>query len=224
MLFHIDPTKYRVLDLSTRIVPPGTADRPLIAKRGLLADDTFKHDVATHTHVGTHIESPAHFIEGGKRLENMPLDRFYGRAVLFDFAGIACEPIGGKELQADVGSLLRDGDILLCRNTHPQWRRVHAEDRKRLPYLCADGARWLVARKVKLLVIDDFCGIRIANGKDVSRENHAILMAAGVEMPVIEFPDGLEQLRRKEFFFMALPLRIEGLDSVWARAIAIEEL
>lgn len=224
MPFHVDLTKYRIVDLSTRITPPGTADRPFAAKRGLLADDTFKHDVATHTHVGTHIESPAHFFEGGKRLEEMPLDRFFGRAVLFDFAGVNGEAVCGKDFEADIGGILRDGDIVLCRNSHPQWRRVHAENRKLLPYLCADGARWLAARGVKMLVIDDFSGIRVANGKDVSRENHAILMGAGVEMPIIEFPDGLEQLRRKEFFFMALPLRVEGLDSVWTRAIAIEEL
>lgn len=49
-------------------------------------------------------------------------------------------------------------------------------------------------------------------------------MSSGAKMPIIEFPDGLEQLRRKEVFFMALPLRFEGLDSVWTRAIAIEEL
>jgi len=66
--FHIDEAKYRIVDLSTRIAPPGTEDRPFRVERGRLADDSFKHDVSTHTHVGTHIESPAHFFEGGRRL------------------------------------------------------------------------------------------------------------------------------------------------------------
>jgi len=63
----------------------------------------------------------------------------------------------------------------------------------------------------------------VANDKATSRENHDILLAEGVEIPILEFPDGLEQLARKQFFVMALPLRIAGVDSVWTRAIAIEE-
>jgi len=223
MLFGIDETKYRVIDLSYKVTAPGTEDRPLRAERGLLADDSTKHQVTTHTHVGTHIESPSHFFDDGKELDAYPLDRFYGPAVLFDFAGIDGEGVDGEKLERDIGDIMRPGRIVVFRNTHPDWRRIHGEDRKRLPYLNADGARWLVDREAKMIVIDDFSGIRVADGKDSSRENHAILMAPGVEMPLLEFPDGLERLSRREFFFMALPVRFAGLDSLWARAIAIEE-
>ena len=223
MLFDIDETKYRIIDLSARIVVPGTEDRPLRATRGLLADDSFKHDVTTHTHVGTHIESPAHFFEDGRELSEYPLERFYGHAVLFEFSGIEAEGIDAGEFEAVIGDVMQPGRIVVCRNSHPEWRRVHAEDRTRLPFLVAGGAQWLVDRQAKLLVIDDFSGIRGANGKEMSRRNHAILMAPGAEIPILEFPDGLEQIACREFFFMALPLSFAGLDSVWARAIAIEE-
>lgn len=43
------------------------------------------------------------------------------------------------------------------------------------------------------------------------------------EVPLIEGADGLEQLTKKEFFFMALPLKFHELDSAWTRAVAIEE-
>jgi len=224
MLFDIDPGRYRIIDLSLLVKTPGTKDRPLEARKGLLADESFKHDVTTHTHVGTHIESPAHFFEGARELSDYPLDRFYGPAVLFEFSGIDRQEITGAILDADIGEIMRPGSIVVCRNTHPEWRRIHAEDRKRLPYLGPDGARWLVRRKARLLVIDDFSGIRVADGKETSRTNHAILMAPGAEIPILEFPDGLEQLRRKEFFFMAMPVRFAGLDSLWTRAIAIEEI
>ncbi len=55
-MFGIDETKCRVIDLSLCVTTPGTDNRPMRATRGLLADGTFKHDIATHTHVGTHIE------------------------------------------------------------------------------------------------------------------------------------------------------------------------
>jgi kynurenine formamidase len=33
----------------------------------------------------------------------------------------------------------------------------------------------------------------------------------------------LEELRRPEFYFMALPYKARAIDSSWARAVAIEE-
>ena len=223
MLFHIDEAKYRIIDLSTHVRAPGTEDRPLRVRRGLLADDTFKHDVATHTHVGTHIESPAHFFEGGREICTYPLERFYGPAVLFETAGIDREEVDAATFDADIGSLMAPGHIVVCRNTHPQWRSVHAEDRHRMPYLVPSGAQWLVDHQAKLVVMDDFSGIRVGDGKEISRQNHAILMGPGAEIPILEFPDGLERITRRQFFFMALPLSLSGVDSVWARAIAIEE-
>ena len=156
-------------------------------------------------------------------MEDFPLDAFYGRAVLCEFCGIEREPVDGAAIEADIGAIVQPGDIVVFRNSHPEWRKVHAENRRLMPYLCAGGAQWLADRKVKMVVIDDFTGIRAADSPEIARENHAILMAPGVDIMLLEFPDGLEQLRRKEFFFLALPVKFEGIDSVWTRAIAIEE-
>ena len=164
MLFDIDRGRYRVIDLSLGVGPPGLDDRPFLVKRGFLDDESFMHRISTHTHVGTHIESPAHFFEDGRQLEDFPLNRFYGRAVLFEFAGINGEPVDGAAFESDIGSLMREMDILICRNSHPAWQHLNKEDRNRLPYLSPDGAQWLADRKVKMLVIHDFTGIRIANG------------------------------------------------------------
>ena len=223
MVFDIDPTKCRVVDLSAEIVAPGTEDRPFRVTRGFLADRAFKHDIETHSHVGCHIESPAHFFEDGRELGSYPLDAFYGRAVVLEFTGVDGEPVDAPAFEDGLGDVIRDGDIVVCRNSAFDWRQVAEDDPNRLPYLCPEGARWLVARKVKLLVIDAHTGIRIAGDPEMSRENHAILMAPGVEMPILEGADGVADLRRREFFFMALPLKVRGVDSAWARAIAIEE-
>jgi arylformamidase len=223
MLFDIDPSKHRVVDLSAETVVPGTPDRPFKATRGLLADRAFKHDIVTHTHVGVHIESPAHFFENGRELCAYPLSQFYGRAVLFEFSGVDSEALDGRAFEADVGALVQPGDILLCRNNHPDAPRLQRENPGRLPYLCPDGARWLVGRKIKLLVIDAHTGIRLSADPEMSRENHDILMGPGSEMPILEGAGGLSDLTKKRFFFMALPFRVKGVDSAWARAIAVEE-
>lgn len=223
MTFSIDESKYRIVDLSHRVTPPGTPDRPLTIERGLLPDGAYKYEVSTHTHVGTHIEAPAHFYEDAKRAEDFGLESFYGRGVLFEMSGVDGENVDGAKLEADIGSLIRDGDIVCMRNTHPDWRKIQAEDASKRPWIDADGCRWLVEKKVKMLFIHDFCGIGICNNIETARENHAVLFEPGKEILILEFPDGLEQLTKKEFFVMALPVKFHGLDSVWTRAIAIEE-
>jgi len=223
MVFEIDESRYRVIDLSLRIEPPGPEGRPFQVERDRWPDESFLYRITTHTHVGTHIESPAHFFEGGRRLEDFPLNRFYGPAVLFEFAGIDGEPVTGAAFQADIGPLMRENRIVVCRNSHPDWRRVAREQPERLPYLSPDGAQWLADHKANLLVIHDFTGIQISDCKETSQRNHAILLASGVEVLPLEFATGLEQITKKEFFFMALPIRFAGVDSMWARAVAIEE-
>ena len=85
MVFSIDLEKYRVVDLSYLVVPPGTPDRPFVIQRGRLGDLAYKFDIVrSHTHVGTHVETPAHFFPGGKDATALALDSFFGRAVLLD--------------------------------------------------------------------------------------------------------------------------------------------
>jgi len=76
-VFNIDLSRYRVVDLSYLVEPNAGGDRPFVVRQGRLADNAFKYDVLdTHTHVGTHVESPAHFFENGKDIAGLPLDAF----------------------------------------------------------------------------------------------------------------------------------------------------
>jgi kynurenine formamidase len=71
-----------------------------------------------------------------------------------------------------------------------------------------------------MLGIDNNVGL----SKDIpsGRELHDILM--GVNVPIIEWLDNLDQLKKKEFFLMSLPFKVKTMDSSWARVIAIEEI
>lgn len=78
-MFSIDTNKYRIVDLSYTVDPDNyPPDRPFALELGYLADRAFKYDVRTHSHVGTHIEAPAHFYEGGRDITSYPLDAFFG--------------------------------------------------------------------------------------------------------------------------------------------------
>ena len=213
-MFSIDLNRYRIIDLSYEVVPPGTTERPFVAQRGLLADDAFKYDISsTHTHVGTHVESPAHFFEDGKSITDLPLTQFFGRGVLFPIRLGAGEAITAAYLESTVGDIVKPGDTLVCRNDNIQ-------PGKASPIFTHNAAVWIRDHGIKGLVLGDHIGM----GSDIPeiRDFHDVLQRQ--DFCFIEFLSNLEALSQREFFFMALPFKVRGMDSGWARAIAIEEI
>jgi len=214
-MFTIDWEKYRPVDLSYTVVPPGSDYRPFKIERGYLADNAYKHDVRTHSHVGTHVEAPAHFFDDGKDTTEFPLTHFMGRAILLDVEDVAATPrITPEYLEQAIGDLIQEGDIVICRNLDEE---AKAEGRK--PMLTPEAARWLRQYRIKMLGVDNY--FRLGEDVQASRALHDILQSEGVCL--IEWLDNLDALQRREFFMMALPYKVSQMDSSWVRAVAIEE-
>jgi arylformamidase len=218
MMFNIDLSKYRIVDLSYEVVPPGSADRPFVIERGYLADMAYKYDVTkTHSHVGTHVETPAHFFDGGKDVVDLPLTTFLGRGILLDIDNVGENPAITAEIaEKAIGDIIKDGDIVIPRNCDKE----SLKGNKPHPYLTPESAKWLKDHNIKLLGIDNNIGL----SKDIptGRELHAILMGANI--PIIEWLDNLDQLKKREFYVMALPFKVRTMDSSWTRVIAIEDI
>ena len=64
---------------------------PLVTRTSDLrqGDSLTASHLSVSCHVGTHVDSPAHFIEHGATLDDLPLDSFYGPAVVVDLVGKA---------------------------------------------------------------------------------------------------------------------------------------
>lgn len=217
-MFNIDLEKYRIVDISYEVVPPGSEDRPFVMERGLLADRAYKYDITnTHSHVGTHVETPAHFYDGGKDVTDLPLTTYFGRAILLEIddavENLAILP---AFLEKAIGDIIQDGDIVICRNNDQE----SLKGNKPSPYLTPEAAWWFREHKIKMLGIDNYVGL----SKDIEtgRELHDILMSQDVVL--VEWLDNLDQLKKREFFLMALPFKVKVMDSSWARVIAIEEI
>ncbi|MGQ9630368.1 MAG: cyclase family protein [bacterium] len=215
-MFEIDLKKYRIVDLSYLVVPPGSEDRPFEISRGYLADRAYKYDVKTHSHVGTHVEAPAHFFDGGKDTTELPLTSFMGRGIVLDVLdATAHRAITPEYLEEAIGDIIREGDIVICRNLDSESKR----SRETMPHLTPEAAEWLRDHKIKMLGIDN--NFRLGEDVPSGRKLHDILMSHNVTL--IEWLDNLGELRRREFFFIALPFKVKQMDSSWVRAIAIEE-
>ncbi len=215
-VFHIDWQKYRLIDLSYEVVPGASQERYFELEQGLLADNAFMHHVRTHTHVGTHVEVDAHFFAGGRDVTGYALTDFMGRGLLLDVPDVQATPeVTPEYLDQVLGGRIGQGDIIICRNGDPAslagaWPK---------PALTPEAARWFVAHRVKMIGIDQHFSL----GRDVAagRALHDIFMGAGGTL--VEFLDHLDEIRRPEFYFMALPFKARTIDSSWARAVAIEE-
>ncbi len=215
-VFVIDWQRYRLIDLSYQVVPGASQDRYFDIERGLLADNAFMHHVRTHTHVGTHVEVDAHFFDGGRDVTAYELTDFMGRALLLDVPDVEAVPeVMPEYLDERLGPLIGEGDIVICRNSDA--RSLSGAIAK--PYLTPQAARWFVDHKVKMIGIDTHFGLGRGVGK--SRALHDVFMGAGGT--VVEFLDNLDRIQKAEFYFMALPFRVRGIDSAWVRAVAIEE-
>jgi len=212
-------SKYRIVDLSMRCSRGRQREgwnRRLELKRSRIPyDNTIMHEINTVSHIGTHVEGPSHYLAELKDISQLPIEIFIGEAVLFSLTGMKPNQ-EVKSIDLAKNGRISGGDVALLRVKD----RFAQEER---PYLSVDGAKWLVKKGAKLIGIDrtlrlEKPGAKAPNNLPV----HDVLLRNGI--PIIEFLENLDKLRRKRFILIALPLRIVGLDASPVRAIAMERI
>jgi kynurenine formamidase len=168
-------------------------------------DHTLMHWLDTETHIGTHVEVPAHLHEGGKTCAEMPLETFLGEAIVLRFEH------GHRIAPPDLAAV-RPGDIVLL------WSPAGGPS----PVITPEGAKHLAALPIKMLgvqnVSPDDPGA-YAVGSKVAAETHEALLRR--DIPIIEGLVNLEAVPQERVSFIGLPLRVRHMDSSWIRAIAI---
>lgn len=212
-MFTIDLSKYALIDLSMPITPNQPNEgRPFEVKEGRLGDGTLKYDIVnTHTHVGTHIESPVHFYFKGKTCTDYPLDHFMGRAALVTTGIPASEPsVTLDHVRPQLEHKRGQFEILYVRN-----------DTQRRPlFIDLDCVRYFAEFGLKLFIFEhtiNFGDTTIAAG----RVFHDLLL--GRDTLLVEFPFNGAALTKSDFFVFAVPLRIQGIDSSGCRLFAVVE-
>ena len=158
------------------------------------------------THTGTHIDAPWHFDDGGKRLDEIDPEIFFGEATLIDLPDVSIVRA------SDLGpSALPQRVLIKTRNSGIPSEGAFHED---FVALAADAARRLVDEHVRLAGIDY---LSIAPYKQEGHDTHTMLL--GNNVVCIE---GLRLvgLRAGVYKFVVLPLHIVGADGAPCRAFA----
>jgi len=201
--------QFRTVDLSAELFP-GVLKvngqyhwrkmvRKFELKQFIAPGPHFMNFVEAETHVGTHVEVPAHVIDNGKSCSDLPLSVFWGSGIVFRFLDRT-----EKNCRLTPNDLpgVERGDIVLIGG---------APDRP-YPEVGQETAKWLLEKGIKMIGIDDWAA--------VDDPAHHVLLPN--DIPIIEQLAHLDQLRHQRFLFFGLPLRVHEMDSSWIRAVALE--
>lgn len=166
------------------------------------------------THIGTHIDAPAHIRPDGKTLDKFPADRFFGRAAVIELSGLNGDPIAREYLQEFQEIFDNHEFILFNSGWDRHWGRP--EYYEHFPVLSAKAAGWVSERGLKGI------GLDVCSADPVGSEDlliHNILLGAG--LVIVENLTGLQLLPPEGFYFSCLPLKIHQADGSPVRAVGV---
>ncbi len=174
-----------------------------------------------YSHSGTHMDAPLHFVDGGRTIDHVLLEKCVGPAQVIDLSHkepnslITVDDLTPHETRVEAGSRL------LLRTDWDQHALNEEYYRMNMPRISAELAHWLVAKQIVMVGLEtpSVASLRPENRAELT-EVHQILLKA--ETVIVESLANLRDLRQPVVQFIALPLKIENCDGSPVRAIAIE--
>ncbi|HEV7702391.1 MAG TPA: cyclase family protein [Candidatus Paceibacterota bacterium] len=163
------------------------------------------------SHTGTHIDAPAHCIEGAITLDKIPLLNLVGPCHVLDFSKDSGECIT-EEMIKSKNIKKNDRVILKTRNSLKEFKEFYDD----YVYLDGDAADYLAGLNVLTVGIDTL-SIKKCGGSD----NRPHLSLLKKNIPIIE---GLRlgSVAEGDYELVCLPLNFTDIDGSPARAIIIE--
>jgi arylformamidase len=237
----------KIIDITVPISPstrvfPGDPEPSIESVCTLETDGCAVSRLSFGSHTGTHVDAPSHIMKDGKPVDNLELEGLMGRAVILDFSSKtgalsedilesafrnAGSPEGIKVLllktrspgfRMGPGPDLNDTDVLQATGSG---NRNDGENRARKfeesVYLEESSAAWIVGNGFTTIGIDRFSVDSLAS------ENlpaHRILLSNRVN--IVECLD-LSPVEAGHYFFICMPLKIEGCDGAPARAVLLQD-
>ncbi len=212
-------TQPKLIDLSHTIITdmaqwPGDNQALKLHRHSLHGEDShMSSSLEIGCHVGTHIDAPLHFLADQPGIDALPLDRFWGTAVVIRCGdGENAGPLG-PELLADVD--LTDVDFVLFDTGFARhWGTPTYYSR--WAYLSPALAERLAASDLKGVGLDT-PSLDPVNGHSA----HDICAPAG--MINIENLTNLAAVPDRGFILQVLPLKLNETEASPVRAVAILE-
>ncbi|KXA91070.1 hypothetical protein AKJ57_02490 [candidate division MSBL1 archaeon SCGC-AAA259A05] len=212
---------YRIIDLSSAVEPNNMPEgRQFNTMRSAtLPDGKDTEAVFTHTHVGTHVEVALHALREPPSVTDFPITKFMGEAIVLSLderSGGSLE-VDSDYLEEKIGDKIKPNDIVIWRNDIAESSNVsHPEEN--LPYFTPESAEFFIENNTKMVVKGN---VKFGKTMDLGSEFEDQLHEN--QIPIVEIPDNLHDIKRERIFFMALPIKVDEVGSSWVRAVGIEK-
>ncbi|KAF1078949.1 cyclase family protein [Methanogenium sp. MK-MG] len=162
--------------------------------------------VVAGSHSGTHIDSPAHYIEDGLTIDRIPPETFIGPVTIVDL-GVRRSAIRPEDIRPWM-----DAERLIIKTGYSEKTSFDPE----YASLDEDAADLVAASGIRVIGIDTPSIEAYEGTGDVHRR----ILGAGI--PVIEYLN-LSGVSEGEYYMIALPLKITDGDGAPARVIVQKE-
>ncbi len=207
----------KIIDLSHTIhqgmpVFPGT-EQPVLHQTSSIEKNGFaERKITLFSHVGTHLDAPAHILKDTADLSTLPIEQFFGKAI--------CIKISESSRHIDTETLSPFADMLPKLSFvlfSTGWEKYWGDARyfSGYPTLSENAAMTLCRYSLKGVGFDT---ISADKEDSTSLPIHRILLQ---HMIIIENLNNLKPLGSGAFLLSCLPLKIEHGDGSPIRAAAI---
>lgn len=227
--------KTRVVDLSYAIngkMPAWPGDKhPFVATINASPekDGYFTRKFCMLEHYGTHLDAPNHFPPGKTSIDQIPVERLFGPAVVIDVRALAAKNpdyllpssmIGRWEMRH---GRVPAGAIVILRTGWPsrwpdekRYRNQDAKGTMHFPGFSVEAAKLLIDRKVSALGIDT---LSVDYGASKNFEVHRTTLPAGLYH--LENLADLSALPEAGAFLIVAPIKLEGGSGGACRVFAL---
>ncbi len=204
----------KIIDISMAIEPKMAvyknrdSKRPLLKASATIESNGVNETVLTfNLHTGTHIDFPLHTIKEGANSDNVLLETFLGEAKVFDLSHV--------QDHIDVTDLLsldfQPHDFILLKTKNSDSELFEFD----FIYVNEAASHYLVDKKIRGVGID---GLGIERNQP-NHPTHDALLGNGI---IIMEGLRLKNVQAKTYDFVALPLKIAGVEALPLRAVLIE--
>jgi arylformamidase len=163
-------------------------------------------------HTGTHVDAPAHFVDGATAVDQLDLHSLVGPAVVADLITVIGDITADHLRAAGLAGQKR----ILLKTSNSAGPLKQPERAPSWVGLSPEAAQWLIDQRVELIGID-YLTIESHTRTETWDAHHALL---GAGLIILENAD-LDAVPPGPYELVCLPTKLVGADGSFTRAILI---
>ncbi len=195
---------------------PGSPKPQFISWSNLKEDGYNLELLFLSSHTGTHLDAPYHFVKNGLKINQIPLDRLIGKAILIKIKKTKNNAITKSDIilfEKKNGKIPNKSSIFFFTEWQKNLQKKNYFTEN--PGLDISAAKYIASKKINLVAIDS---PSIDLGNDESFNVHHIFSKNNIL--IVENLANLKKISSKEFNFTILPLKLKDATGSPVRAVA----